>query len=218
MTLPFTVEQFFAVFRTYNSAIWPAQLVAYGLGALIAVLMVRRSPTADRIVAAVLAAFWLWTGMAYHLAFFSRINQAAYGFGVLFLIEGLLLLVFGTVRRRLSFQSRWDVWSLLGGLLIFYAAIVYPLLGVFFGHPLVEIPWLGVTPCPTTIFTFGALLCVGTGRPLVLTIPLLWSVVGGSAAVLLQVPQDYGLIAAGIIGFVSLLVRAGRQGAYHTAP
>jgi len=208
MTLPFTVEQFHAVFRTYNAAIWPGQLGAYVLAAVAVTLMLRRSATSDRIISTVLAVFWLWTGIAYHLVFFSRINKAAYGFGALFIVEGLLLLVFGTVRPRLSFQLRPTVGPLIGGVLILYAMIVYPLLGGLFGHPPAEIPWLGVTPCPTTIFTFGVLLCAGTSRPLVLIIPLLWSVVGGSAARLLQVPQDYGLIAAGIIGLVSLIVRA----------
>ncbi len=47
MPLPFTVEQFFALFHTYNTAVWPAQLAAYGLGALSAVLMLRRNATAD---------------------------------------------------------------------------------------------------------------------------------------------------------------------------
>jgi len=36
-------------------------------------------------------------------------------------------------------------------------------------------------------------------------IPALRSLIGGSGAVLLQVPQDYGLIAAGIIGLIHLL-------------
>jgi len=62
-----------------------------------------------------------------------------------------------------------------------------------------------VTPCPTTIFTFGILLCAGGNRLAVLVIPLLWSVIGGSAAVLWQVPQDYGLIAAGILSLISLI-------------
>ena len=30
-------------------------------------------------------------------------------------------------------------------------------------------------------------------------IPLLWTVIGSSAAVLLSVPQDYGLVVAGLI-------------------
>lgn len=32
-----------------------------------------------------------------------------------------------------------------------------------------------------------------------LAVPLLWTVVGGSAAVMLSVPQDYGLIVAGLL-------------------
>jgi hypothetical protein len=30
--LPFSTEQFFAVFSAYNARIWPAQIAAYGLG------------------------------------------------------------------------------------------------------------------------------------------------------------------------------------------
>jgi hypothetical protein len=30
--MPFAREQFLGVFVTYNAAIWPAQIVAYGLG------------------------------------------------------------------------------------------------------------------------------------------------------------------------------------------
>ena len=208
MALPFTVEQFFGVFRAYNTAIWPAQVAAYSLAAFVVVLMLRRSAVGDRIVAAVLAGFWLWTGIAYHTVYFSRINKAAYAFGALFVIEGLLLLVFGTVRPRGSFRFRVGIWSLIGAALVLYAAVIYPLLGVLFGHLLVEIPWLGVTPCPTTIFTLGVFLSAVGRRLAVLAIPLLWSVVGGNAAVLLQVPQDYGLIAAGILGLLHLLMRA----------
>ncbi len=32
--LPFTLEQFLNVFATYNKAIWPAQILAYVLGAV----------------------------------------------------------------------------------------------------------------------------------------------------------------------------------------
>ena len=31
--LPFTIDQFFGVFAAYNVAIWPAQVVAYGVAA-----------------------------------------------------------------------------------------------------------------------------------------------------------------------------------------
>ena len=56
----------------------------------------------------------------------------------------------------------------------------------------------GVAPCPTVIFTL-ALLLLSNARWRLVFIPLLWSAVGGSAAVLLAVPQDYGLILAGAL-------------------
>ena len=39
--LPFTHETFIDVFRVYNTAIWPAQVVAYLLGATILLLVLR---------------------------------------------------------------------------------------------------------------------------------------------------------------------------------
>ena len=61
-------------------------------------------------------------------------------------------------------------------------------------------PMFGVAPCPTTIFTAGVLLITGwrVSRWL-LIIPVIWSVIGGSAAILLSVPQDTGLIATGVL-------------------
>jgi hypothetical protein len=66
----------------------------------------------------------------------------------------------------------------------------------------------GVAPCPTTIFTFGLLLWANKPVPVyILVIPLIWSIIGTMAAVSLQVPQDYGLGIAGIVGTVLVIMR-----------
>ncbi len=65
---------------------------------------------------------------------------------------------------------------------------------------------LGVMPCPTTIFTFGPLPYAGGSRLTVLVIPQLWSIIASTATMLSQVPQNYGLLRAGILGFVRLIV------------
>jgi len=212
MNLPFTVEQFFEVFRTYNHAVWPAQVVTCVLGIAAVVLGTRRRRSLDRVAWAILAAFWLWTGIAYHLLHFSRINPAAYVFGGLFIVQGLLLLALGEIKPRLAFQPARGVWPIIGAALIFYAMVIYPLLGLLLGHRAEELPWFGVTPCPTTIFTFGMLLwATGRGRFIVFIIPLLWSIIGGSATIHLRVPQDCGLIAAGLIGLINLLATRRRS-------
>jgi len=215
MRLPFTVEQFLGVFREYNHAIWPGQMAAYVLGAAAVVLILRKSRASDRVVFAILAAFWLWTGIMYHVVFFSRINQAAYVFGGLFIVQGLMTLGFGTAGSWLSLRFTRGFWPFIGVALILYAMVVYPLIGLALGHPAAELPWFGVTPCPTTIFTIGVLLCAkGRGRLLLLVVPLLWSVIGGSAATVLQVPQDYGLIVAGILGVIYAVTLVRRPARY----
>jgi hypothetical protein len=82
--------------------------------------------------------------------------------------------------------------------------VVYPLWAQLAGHPYPATPVFGVAPCPTTIFTIGVL--VMGNWPVVrwlLLIPGIWSVIGASAAFLLGVPQDSGLIVSCTILLVS---------------
>lgn len=205
--LPFTHEQFVQVFAQYNLNVWPGQLVAYllGLGMLLAVL--RPSPTCDRFIAGGLAAMWLWTGIAYHALHFSAINKAAFFFGALFSIQALLFIRAGW-SGTLRFGSSSKAATLVGWCLLLYALVAYPLLGVWAGDRYPGMPMFGITPCPVTIFTFGLLLLATApvSRRL-LVFPVIWSLIGGSAAFLLQVPQDWLLLVSGLS--VLLIVRNG---------
>ena len=128
--LPFTPEQFLGVFVNYNNAIWPIQIAAYVLGAVSIASLFRRTRTADRVVAVILAAMWLWTGIAYHGIFFATINRAAYLFGALFVIQGAYLLYSGVYHDRLRFGLGDGPTVWIGVALMIYAAILYPLIGI----------------------------------------------------------------------------------------
>jgi hypothetical protein len=204
--IPFTVEQFLDVFARYNEAIWPAQLGAYGLGLLALGLAVRGGPRASRAVPALLAGAWAFVGAAYHLAFFSTVNPAARLFGAAFLVQAAL---FGLVALRRQLELGWSRTprAVAGIALAAYATIVYPLLGAASGHAWPRSPVFGVTPCPTTIFTFGLLLLTQGRVPgWLLVIPGLWSLVGVSAALQLGVREDLGLVVA-LVAAVALLAR-----------
>ena len=208
MPLPFTAEQFLAVFVQYNEAIWPAQIFAYGLGLIAIILALRQSHNSGQVISIILVAFWAWNGAAYHLTFFREINGAAILFGGLFLAQAALWLYVGSVQRQLSFRVGRDVASAAGGLLILYAMVAYPLLGALLGHGYPQAPVFGVAPCPTTIFTFGLLLWTVPPTPKrVLVIPLIWSVIGFQAAVSLGILEDIGLLLAGVISTSILLWR-----------
>jgi len=209
--LPFTREQFIAVFVDYNTGVWPAQVVAYALTLLIvAAPFDRRVGWRTKAAAAALAALWIWTGVVYHVGYLSAISPPAFVFGALFGAQGVLLLVVGAVGGRPadgepSAPERRVGWALIG-----YAMIVYPLLGRLTGHGWTELPSFGITPCPLTIFSLGVLLLAPRPVPrLLLVVPFVWALIGGSAAVLLGIVQDWVLLTAAAVP-IWLFVRDGR--------
>jgi hypothetical protein len=208
MNMPFTVDQFFEVFKNYNEAIWPAQLLAYVLGASALVLAFRTSRISNLIISGILALFWIWMGLFYHILHFSVINPAAWVFGMAFILQGLLFLVAGALFEKLTFRFRIKPLPVIGACFILYAMVIYPILGRSFGHLYPLAPMFGVAPCPTTIFTIGILLW--TTKPVpgyLLIIPFLWSLVGMSAAINLRVPQDYGLVVTVVLGTALILIQ-----------
>lgn len=211
--LPFTREQFVVVFGDYNAGIWPVQILAYVLGITVVALLLRRSRAGDRLIGGALAAMWLWTGLVYHWLYFTSINSAPWLFGALFVLQGLVFLYAVVLRGTLRFGSSAGATSWVGWAFVVYAAVVYPLLGLWAGHHYREMPMFGVTPCPVTIFTFGLLLLTTTAVPRwMLAVPLVWSLIGGSAAFLLGIPQDWLLLFSGVATWTLLVLRdRGRQ-------
>jgi hypothetical protein len=132
--LPFTIDQFFGVFAAYNVAIWPVQIAAYVIAAMALWLIFAKRPWAGRVAAGVLALFWLWDGITYHLLFFSKINPAAYIFGAGFILQGVLFFAYGAVSDRLALRLERGWRGALGLALIIYAALVYEVVGHLSGH------------------------------------------------------------------------------------
>ena len=207
MQLPFTTEQFYAVFRDYNTTLWPAQLFLLALAAAAIALVVWPHRWSGAGVSVILALLWAWMALAYHLAFFTSISAPAYGFAIVFLVGASLFLWHGVVRRRLEFRLSASARAVVGVLLVAFALIVYPAWSFLSGHRYPETPSFGL-PCPTTIFTVGLLSFLVRPYPRSpLAVPVLWSLVGVQAAFLLGVPQDLGLAVAAVVGIV-LMVRS----------
>lgn len=205
MILPFTREEFLGVFTQYNAFAWPASILAYVLAVLVIVALVRQWRSAPQLVFAALALMWVWTGIFYHMSYFSVINTAAWGFGALFMIGAAVFAWAG--RSHVNLQTAaWDGWtSALGWAFIAYAMIAYPLIGLALGHGYMDLPQFGVTPCPVTLFTFGSLLLLRGSLPWsVLAAPVLWSLIGGSAAILLGVLQDWLLLLSGTLTIAAI--------------
>lgn len=207
MRLPFSIDEFLGVFEKYNKDVWPAQIIHFIL-ALVAVGMVVRKEHSNRAIFVILAFFWMWMGIVYHIRYFSPVNPAAKIFGGLFIVQAFIFIYEGAIKSslELTFNRHWT--SFLGIVLIIYALIGYPLLGYSLGHAYPKSPTFGV-PCPTTIFSLGILMFSAKRIAwYVFIIPLLWSLIGFSAAIALEIKEDYGLFLAGLLfAFIQLFYR-----------
>lgn len=203
--MPFTVEEFLGVFRDYNNSVYPFQFILFLSALFIVYLAIRKKKYSSNLITWILAFYWLWIGVVYDIIFFSAINPAAYIFGIIFILQSFLFIKAGILDKKLEFRFEKGINQYMGGLIILYALIFYPLLGMYFGHTYPENPTFGL-PCPTTIFTFGILLWTTKKIPgYIIGIPLIWAIVGFSAAINLGIKEDTGLLVAGILAAVFII-------------
>lgn len=197
MQLPFTREAFFDLFAAYNAALWPLVITLWLASLLAALWLASSRRPRDRWISGLLAVHWAWTAVAYHVVFFTRINPAAWLFATIFLLEAALFFWLGVIRGRLSFTSSRSAWTPIGWLCIAYG-LLYPGMNAVEHGSIVKVPTFGL-PCPTTVFTVGLLLLATPRTRALAIVPIVWSVIGGSAAVLFGVTVDYGLLLAGAL-------------------
>ncbi len=208
--MPFSEAQFLDLFGAFNTAFWPVLVALWVASLAVAIQLVRGRVRSD-VIWAVAALHWGWSGLAYHALFFTRINPAAWAFAAFFVAQAVGFLWWGTARGRGAFARTRTPRHFAAAAFVGYA-LLYPLWVLLAGHDLPRAPTFGV-PCPTTLFTAGLLLAATPRVPWwLLVVPIVWAVIGGSAAWLLGMTPDLMLfVAAG-----ALLVRGPRRSARAT--
>jgi hypothetical protein len=206
MKTPFTTEQFFEVFEKYNTSVFPMQLVFFLLAIGSFLFFNSKTPKKDFYIGAFLGMIWLWMGIVYHILFFSVINNAAFLFGGVFILQGIFIL-YHTFTGRLIFSFYKSPKAITGYFLLIFSLIIYPLIGYISNGSYSKVISIGL-PCPTTIYTFGIfLLTEKRFAKYLLIIPSGWAVIGLGAAFNFGVYQDLLLPLAAIISNVLLLTR-----------
>lgn len=206
-----STAQFLDMFAAYNRGVWPAPIVLI-LFALLAVALAMGQGS-RRIVPAILAGFWLWMGVVFHLIYFAPVNPAAHFFGALFIVQAALFARLA-LRGGITFRPNADAYGVTGMAFVLYALLLYPLIGALAGHTPPAAPTFGA-PCPTTIFTFGLLLWAEERVPRsLLVIPFVWALAGMSAVWVYGIVEDVGLPIAALVALLMLL---GKHTVHRTA-
>lgn len=207
MKLPFTTEQFFNVIEKYNAAMFPLQLIIMSLGIACLFILHSEFRAKDKLIGSYLGVLWIWTGVAYHLSFFTVINKAAFLFGGIVILQGLFILFSTLVRNQLIFTFTFKTKDYLGYFFILYGLIIYPFISYLVEGSVERTIVMGL-PCPSTIFTFGYFILAGNKFPkYLLIIPSLWAIVGLSAALNIGVFQDVMIFVAAITADIILIKR-----------
>jgi hypothetical protein len=210
MNISLTADNLLGVFETYNEAIWPMQVAAYMLGALAVVLAVLKTGYSARVIAAILAFFWLFTGIGFFMLAMTPIFTPAYLFGGLFVVQAGIFLA-EIFRPRLSFGLGTGWSPLIGLLFIAFSVFGYPLVGLLVDHRYPRSPPFGLTPCPLVVFTLGLLLLATSRAPRrMFVIPLLCAIAGVIPAAIGMV-EDVVMVVAGVVGTALVLARNARQ-------
>lgn len=209
--MPFDRVDFLQVFREYNEATWPAAILLPFAGMICVGLLLSHRPVARRTVVAIVGGMWAWTGIAYHIQFFSPLNPAALLFAVFCLAEAAMLF-FASVDGLHVERPLLDVDRMVGGLIMGSALVVYPALSSLAGHYYPEVPTFGA-PCPTTIFTLGVLAWLHEELSWkYAVIPLLWAGISIVASLQFGMVEDLLLPFAAVVLLVLMAShRAGRR-------
>lgn len=200
------------VFERGNAAIWPMQLVWYASAAAMIGLAFWPSRRASQLICLLAAAYFAWVG----IVFFGVIDSGMTLWVVAFILEAILLLVAGIVRRDPVFAPRWNLSSVLGALFMCYALVAYPLIEMLGGYPLRESPLFGLSPCVTVFFAFGLLLWARPPAPkYVLLLPLAWALNAAPGNLAMGHVPDFPLILVGAVT-VGLIIWRDRTSSWQT--
>jgi Family of unknown function (DUF6064) len=206
--IPFSSEVYFALYYDYNLAIWPAQALAYLLG-LSALLLARYPfPASDRLVLAILAAGWLWSGHVFVGRHLSSLLWAAWIFEAVFVLEALALLAAAVAPSPLRFRLRPDNESWTAAFVLLFCAVFYPVFAAqASGHVWPATQLIGVAPAPTAVLTIGFLLLARSRWALGLAVvPAAYLVVTAYLGWQFAITEDLVLVAVGLAGLVVLIL------------
>ncbi|MBE0509940.1 MAG: hypothetical protein IBX49_04365 [Gammaproteobacteria bacterium] len=204
--LMFSPEVYFHLFVRYNAAIWPGQLLALALSALLLWLAVRPGLVRGRGLCLLLGLGWGWVGWGFLLSYYAEINLAARWFAWGFALQALLLLGLALWGRP-EIDWRRDRIARIGLLTLLTAILLLPLLGPLQGRDWTGIELFLLSPDPTALGSLGlALMLAGPRRLLLAIVPLLWLYFSALSLLAMDSPLGTPLLVLTLLGNLALLL------------
>lgn len=198
--LLFSPEAYWRLFEMHNISVWPFQIAFMAVAAFLLGAAWLRWRWAGQWAALVLALGWGLSGQGFVTERYQPINWAMDYLGPLFWVQALLLIA---LARKVPFDL--DNGRLVPALVVGLSTLLYPLVAVATGRPLIQAEVVGVAPDPTALLTLAVL---GLARPgwaiwVLVPIPVIWLVVSLLTLSAMEASEVWilgGLLFVGLIG------------------
>jgi hypothetical protein len=196
--LMFSPRTYNRLFELTNAELWPLQILALAAG--LAILWLVWRGAYGRVVAAVLAAAWIFVAWAYHLERYATINAGAPYYAAGFAIQATLLAWCAVRRDGLRFDLQPALVRWIGLALLAAGVVLYPLRVPLLGRPWTQAEIFGIAPDPTAVATIGVLLLAKGRIAFLLALPLAWCAVTALTLWTMQAPDAAVPASALVLG------------------
>ena len=170
IVVPYSKEVLDSVVYEYQEFFFPIQFIFIFLALLVVYLIWKSENKNNKTIVSILAIFWIWIGAIYEMKYYISINWFGLYIGSFFILQGLLLLWFGLIKKEVVFIR--NNYSLLAVLIL---VLCYPALQIISGMHYFESSIIAMLPDITVLF-FLILFFVNTQKRIwsLFIIPLVW--------------------------------------------
>jgi hypothetical protein len=209
----FTPETYFRQFELYHRDWWPMQLASMTMAAVILRCLWLNPAWGGQVIAILLAASWAWVGWAFLHLRLAPVHWVADWYAIAFVLQALLLFVFGVSRRGVESERGDPVRAGIGIFILLGALLVLPATAHLTGRGWMQTELFAMTPDATVLATLGLLLLVkGRVAAWLAVIPVAWCFVSGATLWVLDVPVAWILPAGAMLSIASMLIPERRRG------
>ena len=193
--LLFSADSYDRLFVLANLELWPAHLLLLAVASSLLWTQFHPRPKSPNWITLVLATFWTVTSLLFLHRHYAPINPLVDWFALAFLAQALGFFVchLSEIWRLRLFALGNVTWRQPGVLLVVYAIVGHPLVGVIAGRNWQGVEIAGIAPDATALITIGVLLA-GSLKVnwLFLLLPLVW--ITFSAMTYLAMDRIIGLL------------------------
>jgi hypothetical protein len=204
--LLFSPFSYFRLYEISNESLWPWQLPLLLMGIVCAWFIKRENLSPAGLL---MATLWVFVAWWFFHRYYGPIYPAARGFGLLFVIEAVLLLLTSLAGKRWFGEPRRHPISRIGWVVFFYSLLFHPFTTLLMGRPWSGIELFGIAPDPTALGTLGLLLLrQGLVASALAVIPLLWLLISGLTHLTMENPHGLIVPLMGWMAVVMVMITA----------